>query len=431
MQPELGILADDLTGATDTGLQFAKRGRRTYVSLDWSTSPECDVLVFDVDSRARPAADARRRTLQATRRLRDAGIRRFYKKIDSTGRGNLGAEIEAMLDVLGTPVALICPAFPPLGRVVRQGAIHVRGVPLDQTEFARDPRWPATTSSIEEILRRQTSLPVDHLSLDEVRRGPGYLAGRLVELSNQRARLIVADAETTIDLRCLVEAARELDAHVLPVGSAGLAEWLDVSVARPARAPREVTLGHDPILVVAGTMNRSGIAQVARLIGSGATLVHLSPDLCLEASETQAQGVATEVVRTLAASESNGAGIVLSLVDPRQELPDLGVIARRHGADLVEASARLIAALARVARLAMNDATPGALILTGGDTARAVCVALGARGLDVQREAAPGIPISLLDDGRWDGLPVVTKAGGFGELDTLVQVVNVLRELRR
>src|SRR5579862_6379720 len=119
MRPELGILADDLTGATDTGLQFAKCGRRTSVCLTWPANPACDVLVYDADSRNRPVADARERAQAATRSLLGAGAKRLYKKIDSTGRGNLGAEIEAMLRVSSASSALVCPSFPQLGRTVK------------------------------------------------------------------------------------------------------------------------------------------------------------------------------------------------------------------------------------------------------------------------------------------------------------------------
>src|ERR1700730_13684625 len=97
IRPELGSLADDLTGATDTGLQFAKRGRRTCVSLIWPVRTSCDVLVVDQDSRSRSATEARDRAFSAARALRSGGIAILYKKIDSTGRGNLGAEIDGTL----------------------------------------------------------------------------------------------------------------------------------------------------------------------------------------------------------------------------------------------------------------------------------------------------------------------------------------------
>ena len=427
MQPELGILADDLTGATDTGLQFAKSGWRTHVSLNWSVSSACDVLVLDTDSRARPMPEARKRVFVATQKLRAAGVERFYKKIDSTVRGNLGAEIEATLEALDAPLALICPAFPQLGRTVRDGVILVRGLPLEQTEFAQDPLWPATTASIEDILRRQTSLEIASLALIEVRRGPAHLRNRLKELVGEGVRLVIADAESAIDLRCLIEAVRQSHDPILPVGSAGLAEWLVSSLSRPARVPGEVSLSRDPILVIAGTMNRLGLVQVARLVESGARLIRVSPEAALNEPEKVARTTAEEVRQ----QDRDGGCIVLALADPTANPPDLGLIARERGLGLAQATERLVNVLGQVTSLATDAVTPAVLILTGGDTARAVCTALGANGLDVYREAAPGIPISLLDGGRWDGLPVVTKAGGFGGPDTLVQVVKLLQEMRR
>src|SRR5438477_12601345 len=128
MLAELAILADDLTGATDTGLQFAKSGHRTCVSLAWPVTAARDVLVVDLNSRSRSASEARERAASASRSIRSGGTCRFYKKMDSTGRGNVGAEIEGMLDDCPGVGAVICPAFPPLGRTVRDGLIYVGGV---------------------------------------------------------------------------------------------------------------------------------------------------------------------------------------------------------------------------------------------------------------------------------------------------------------
>ncbi len=427
MHPELGILADDLTGATDSGLQFAKCGWRTHVSLTGSGSVACDVLVFDSDSRSLAPSDARERVRAATRRLRDSGTQRFYKKIDSTARGNLGAEIEAMLEALGLPGALICPAFPRLGRTIREGNVMVHGVPLDRSEFANDPLWPATTASLTEILRRQTSLPIAQLRADDVRRGPAHVRSRLADLLRDGVRLIVGDGESPIDLRCLVEAARQSEGRILPVGSAGLAEWLVGSLARPARPPREIHLSHEPILLVAGTVNRTGLAQLARLVESGVKLVRLSPADALRDLERAAGKAAAELTREF----RDGGCLALALVDPTSEATDLGAVAAQGGLEIGPATDRLVRALGSATGLTLASVSPAALILTGGDTARSVCASLGANGLDVHREAAPGIPICLLEGGRWDGLPVVTKAGGFGTVDTLTRVVKQLEEMRR
>jgi D-threonate/D-erythronate kinase len=426
LTPELGILADDLTGATDTGLQFAKYGRRTCVSLTWPVSVACDVLVVDLDSRGRSADDARDRAASASRSILAGGTRRLYQKIDSTGRGNLGAEIEGTLREYPVAGALVCPAFPELRRTVRDGQILVDGVPLDQTEFADDPLWPATTASLEAIIRRQCDWAIVTLGLADIRQGPTALRRSLRDQLRQGTRIVVADAETTADLRALAEALREFDARVLPVGSAGLAASLADSLERPVREARSLFLASGPRLVVAGTMNRVGLRQLARLVDAGSAFAALDLERALDDPLGAGDGITNEVIRHLWTAGC----VVVSLVDPRGAPPD--VRAAMESRDLTPAvvTERLVQGLARAAARAMDAVAPSALILTGGDTARAVCAALGAQALEISREAAPGVPISHFQGGRWDGLPVVTKAGGFGEPDTLVRVIQVLEAMR-
>jgi uncharacterized protein YgbK (DUF1537 family) len=426
LTPELGILADDLTGATDTGLQFAKSGRRTCVSLAWPASAAGDVVVVDLDSRGRAGGEARERAASATRWILSTGARRLYQKIDSTGRGNLGAEIEGTLDEYAVVGALVCPAFPALRRTVRDGQILVDGFPLDQTEFAADPLWPATTSSIEKIIRRQSDAPIGVVGLTDVRRGPALLRASLREMYRRGARIVIADAETPADLRGLTQALRQLDVRVLPVGSAGMAEWLADWFERPARELRPLYLTSGPRLVVAGTMHRMGRRQLGRLVDVGAALVALDLERTLDDPRGAGDAVVGEVVRHLWTAGC----VVVSLVDPRGGVPDLQSAMDSRQLTPALVTERLVEGLARAAAGAMDAVAPAALVLTGGDTARAVCAAIGAQALEISREAAPGVPISLFQGGRWDGLPVVTKAGGFGDPDTLVRVIQVLEAMR-
>lgn len=425
-RPELGVLADDLTGATDTGLQFAKCGHRTCVCLAWPAAPSCDVLVFDLDSRHLSASEARLRSAEAARALAAAGVRRFYKKIDSTARGNLGAEIEGALEATGLAQALICPAFPKLDRTVRDGQVLVRGVPLPQTEFSQDPIWPATTASLEEILRRQTDTPIARIGLAEVRRGPAAVRALLAEHFRRGKRLVVADSEVDLDLRCLVEAARQSEQGVLSVGSAGLAEWLVGLLNHATHLRRGQVVGKGATLIVSGTINRTGVAQLTRLIEQGAALTVLPIDAVLAESLAATEVATRKVVDQLRL----GGCVVLSLTNPRRPLPEVGRVATDHHLSPNELNARLVRGLAAVTEKAIEAVLPAALVVTGGDTARAVTNALGSQALEVEREAAPGVPICVLQGGRWDGLVVVTKAGGFGEPDTLLRVVRQLEEQR-
>jgi uncharacterized protein YgbK (DUF1537 family) len=177
---------------------------------------------------------------------------------------------------------------------------------------------------------------------------------------------VIVDVETPEDLRRVADAAQGHPEWLL-VGSAGLARQLAAPVL-PARVSRSV----GTLLVVAGSPAAPTRAQLRRL----------------EAGEDV---------------------VVLSTAPTAER-------------DLGEAAASLAADVATWA----ERNRPRAVVLTGGATARAVCGRLGVQALRISGELAPGIPVGTLKGGAWDGVTVVTKAGGFGGPDTLVDVVRAL-----
>ena len=141
------IIADDLTGAGDAGVQFAAAGLRTRTLRDdWT--PEslagAEVVVVDTASRGLAAEQAYRRVAAAAARLQAAATQVVYKKIDSTLRGPLGAEIDAVLDACGLNLALVCPAYPANGRTLQDGVLLVGGIPVAETPAAADPHGAGT-----------------------------------------------------------------------------------------------------------------------------------------------------------------------------------------------------------------------------------------------------------------------------------------------
>ncbi|MBX6771019.1 MAG: four-carbon acid sugar kinase family protein [Chloroflexi bacterium] len=427
MQLDLAILADDLTGAADTGLQLAKRGYRTRVSFAVPAPADADVLVIDTDSRICPAPEAARRVAAAARWLRTVEPRYVYKKIDSTGRGNLGAEIEAALGALGVSRALICPAFPAVGRTVRDGRILIHGVSLDRTEFADDPLWPAATASIADLLRAQTDSTTACLPLAIIRQGCEAGRAWLARAQQDGVRLVIADAETDADLRCLAVLARAAGPDLLPVGSAGLAAWLMPDRDCTAAPLRPITLAAGPILIVVGTLNRRGVEQVRYIVERGACYVQLN----LEHLRASPDGAIAETARDLRTRLDQADRVVLGLVDRLDGSFDARRLVQTWGADPIEIARRLVAALGQVTRRAIEERPPAALVLTGGDTARAVVLALGAGGIEICEEVAPGVPAGIIEQGLWNGLPLVTKAGGFGPPEALAVVLERLEERRR
>jgi 4-hydroxythreonine-4-phosphate dehydrogenase len=140
---DVAIIADDLTGACDTGIAFAVAGLPTFVAFGGGDPPPAQIVAVDTDTRRMNRAAAVERVRAAARRAYRDGARTIYKKIDSTLRGHVAAETAALLEgaaAEGQRGALVvaAPAFPPLGRTTRGGRVYVRGTPLEETEVWRD-----------------------------------------------------------------------------------------------------------------------------------------------------------------------------------------------------------------------------------------------------------------------------------------------------
>jgi 4-phospho-D-threonate 3-dehydrogenase / 4-phospho-D-erythronate 3-dehydrogenase len=378
---QLTILADDLSGAADCGLQAARHGLRSVVSLGAPGSaagPDAAVVAWDLDTRACRAGVAYERTLAAARDL-PSGTR-LYLKLDSTLRGNLGAAIDAGLDGTGAAVAIVAPAFPQLGRTTVAGRHRVAG--------------ETGSADLAGLLRRQSRHAVAHLSVEQIRAGA---AAAVDELAGHGPWLIACDCEDDGDLDRLAVALLERPGGVVWAGSAGLAGALvralvDSDGVPPARLP----VASGPLLVVAGSPAPETAVQVAELMAGGS----------VGAVAVSAAPAQDELARAASAvGELLGAG--------RDAL-----LHATSGADQDVART-----LGEIARAAAALAAPGGLVLTGGETARSVCEALGIGAIELLEELEAGIPIGRAAPG---GLPIVTKAGGFGGPGSLVHACATL-----
>ena len=158
---QLVIIADDFTGALDTGVQFVNRGAATCVltgaSCDFSRVDEAvQVLVVNAESRHLSVSEAYNVVFRIAKTAEAAGIPYIYKKTDSALRGNIGCELNAVMDASGEACLIFAPAFPQMGRVTRRGIHYIDGVPVADSVFGKDPFEPVTESSVREIVRKQS-----------------------------------------------------------------------------------------------------------------------------------------------------------------------------------------------------------------------------------------------------------------------------------
>ena len=266
MPVRLGVIADDLTGANDTGVQFARQGARTIVPLDWhdltSLGRHADVLVLSTNSRGLPTGAAAQRAKLAAQALRKARVAAIYKKIDSTFRGSVGAELDAILDIYPARLTILAPSFPPAGRAVINGTLTVDGIPVHRTAIGRDPVAPVRQSHLPTLLQAQSRRSIHHLPLAILRARWPRAARAIQSWQPADGGLVVADAATAADLRRLARLIAQEGLLGVAAGSAGLAAALSLALPWRRRRLRRLSSVEHPILLVVGSPNPTSLAQV-------------------------------------------------------------------------------------------------------------------------------------------------------------------------
>ena len=416
----LAIIADDLTGAMDTGVHFLAQQSRPLLQiadgtpLRLTSPPGEDVLVLDTETRHLNAREAYDRVKVVASELVAAGYLPFFKKIDSTYRGNVGTEIDAMMDVLRFPAAAVISAVPRAGRTVQNGMCLVRGVPLHESESGADRLSPHVTSSTQEIIGSQSarnSVLIDH-TVTSIH--PPELAAQLAHHIQIGAEILLFDATTDHEIRQIVKALRLVPEPLLLVGAAGLAEAL--AGADSAVHP-DGLLGEGPALFVSGSLMRTTADQADQLAGHTDRIgsIALRPDAVVNAPANEANRIVENAV-DLAQS---GRHILLRTTNghPDSEPPGLAPI---DAGDIERF-------IGRIARRIVESSTVGTLVLSGGSTAVAVMEALGVTDLRIIAEVESGLPVcdaQIRGSGR--RYRIVTKAGGFGKIDSYETIMEMM-----
>ncbi|MEB3287086.1 MAG: four-carbon acid sugar kinase family protein [Vampirovibrionales bacterium] len=456
----IGIVADDMTGASDTALQFFLAGLPTHVLLDLNTleervssglsiNPQTEnhVWSLNADSRHLEKGAADKAIRKAVSILRDQyGVENFYKKMDSTLRGHIAAECLAMLDELDADCAVVVPAFPQEGRRTVGGYQLVRGMPVERTQVVRDPLFPVRQSHIPTLLGQATTPEiVGHISLSTVLHGAGPILVALSELIQDGKKLVVIDATSNEDLEQIALAIDKIrnkaqqQYHVLPCGSAGLAQaltklWADKFLPdsgdseRAAKNKHPLTFVPSPLLIVAGSSTDTTRQQVLQLIENYAYYAQGSNLSVFQLTSEQLLGLVplTELMTqiNLSLDEENSTVVLASALKEDQYARTL-LLAKEHEIPEKQASRMVQETLAKVAASVINQSQNQVkLVLTGGETASKVCQALHSQTLKLLDEAQPSVPVCLDDKGHW----IITKSGNFGEPMLLAKLVRFVKD---
>jgi uncharacterized protein YgbK (DUF1537 family) len=401
---KLLIIADDLTGAMDSGVQLAKQGVSTVVvprPENMDRQWDCETMVVNTDTRHAHHEAASEAVRLAVANGRKHGARCFYKKVDSTLRGNIGSELEALLRASGEQRLVFVPAFPRQGRTTRGGRQYAHGVELQHTEYAGDPLNPIRTSDVGERIREQSTLPVHNITAAEL-----ASAGL-----NARDGIYVVDCTSDRGLQQICKALRARSWRTALAGSAGFAECL-ADLLELATGPPPDTRFEWPwrMLVVNGSLNPAAARQILRAQECGFEIVRIEPELLADtALSTKWDGIVAKVQARMHGH------VILTTTAPAAP-PSYA------------ASWNMADKLGQLAARVIGQAGFAVLMVIGGDTLAGVTRALQCRSIIPLTEMLPGVALSKCT-GQSGEIFLISKAGGFCSDDVLPVICEWLRRV--
>ena len=411
MKTNLLILADDLTGALDTGVQFAKAG----IDVEVFISPELvktscnntpDVLVINLNTRHASPEEARAAVTNITKTFNNYS--HYYKKTDSCLRGNIGAELEALMNAAGNTRLPFVPAFPGLKRTTKNGFQYLDGELIHKSSMANDPLNPITESFIPAIIAKQSSVPVSLV--------PQTFA---IPEPAQTSEILVFDGETFDDLKKTAKLLWENNMLRISAGCAGFAHALMETLPFD-KNPQEVVVnpsGNLPILIISGSLHPVSIDQIKTARDNRISGFYFSDE---------------KVVSQPQRLESKEAEALLQ--DCTKTLLEKGVCILGTEASFGKAqtinnggSENIPSILGEMTRQIIDKTQSLHLVVFGGDTLQGIMKAMQYNVIKPLKEFKSGIVLARAQGQTGEGF-LLTKAGAFGEKDIVSSIVEYLKQ---
>ncbi len=404
------VVADDLTGALDTGVQFSKNGYLTRVEIESVfLEDDVDVVVLDSETRHLDPKDAYHKVLILIRisNIKDiyGKLNYVYKKTDSTLRGNIGVEFKAIMEVFNSPIFFI-PAYPEQGRITKDGIQYVDGVPISESAFAQDPLNPIKTSYIPDIIREQADIKTFVVTKD---RYESILDGYL------EFGVYIFDAETREDLEKIGLMLKEENLLQCTAGCAGFAETLvRLMGSKKEKTLPKIDLKAQPLIVICGSINERSLKQIEYIKKRRKVLdVVLTPEVVFKKkrfflSDSSLRNCEVVVIRTV--EKASDVKIYEEYAKANSiTLEDLSSIVAKRLGDIGHKLLR---------RLIERTNT---LVVFGGDTLLSTTEKMGISHLFPILEIDKGTVLSSMED-----IFFISKAGGFGEEDVIEKILNLI-----
>ncbi|MBP1934366.1 four-carbon acid sugar kinase family protein [Ammoniphilus resinae] len=425
----LAMIADDLTGANDSGVQLARFGLHTSVLFhpDEEALGKNEAVVLDTDSRSLPPDEAYQKVKEASQLIKEKKFDVIFKKIDSTLRGNLGTEIDAIYDVFQPDLVVIAPAYPKNGRQTMDGIHYLNQQKVSETEIAKDPKTPVRESYIPTLLEGQTKHRVGLITLEDLDIGLDAVLTKLQDLKQQGISYVVFDAKEEDDLRRLAGFVLQSNYSVCWVGSAGLANHLpDIYGLQMKKQVVEIPRDGKPVLLVVGSVSGVSRKQLDLVLEQpGIKGIAVQSSAVVSSSEDKRVEIGKAYDQAVNDLNASARCLAIYSSGTPEDIRQAQQVGKQHGFDEREVSNLISQALGEVAAKLLEVFQIKGLVLTGGDTAKQVCNQLGITGFKLIDEVEIGIPLGKTVGKR--ELYAITKAGAFGTERSLLHSIKKLQ----
>lgn len=428
----VGIIADDLTGANDTALQFKKCNAKTKILLDYSIPPENDlnteIWAISTESRNISAEEAETRMLETIQNLnKNLNLEYFYKKIDSTLRGNIARETLTMVRTLNYDASIVIPAFPSEGRITVGGYHLSKGTPIGRTEMARDPHSPITESYVPALFKNQLKENeqhlIGHIGLKTIMNGAGPILMKINELIKDGKKIIIADSASVTDIEQVVLAIDKSSYKILPAGTAATGSilaklWLpEVDIIEDKE---QVIIPKMPNLIISGSATQINSNQIEQLDKTyDFDNIHTLPLTV----EMVLNGINDDFVNDIVSQLSSGDTVVIhssKLLENFDGFSDDSLRGELSRANLASKITDYLAVLTK----AITDKIKVLLITLGGETSYKCCNEILSKELIMKDEVAPAIALCVDYKNQW----IITKSGNLGNSKTLIEILKYIEK---
>ena len=442
---KLLILADDFTGAMDTGVQLSKAHIQTLVfsklpdRKEKENLPFCQVLVLHTNLRHEAPSQAYQVISDLLAAYYEPGVS-VYMKTDSALRGNISATLAAAVDTLHMPLHFI-PAFPDADRTVKNGIVYISGMLLEDSVFRNDPRSPMTESDLMKIVTKD--YPLSCRLISSTSSGFTALREEFSTISKSGVsesdvcesaafdrlspQLYLYDASTNDDLASIGAFLKEQNALTLTAGCAGFAAQFPNYLDFPREAPYTPdTPG--PLLFLSGSANAITFRQLAKAKEMGYPLLPMKP--YLEASikgDLFCKELEDKLVENAITFLREGKSVILATAQDAATLLDFpALMAFAESEEAIHAA--ISDCSCRLVRRILEAVDISCLTVFGGDTVAGILDELGCSYVYAKGEIDTGVPLCQLTyrlspERPAKTLHLVTKSGGLG-CETIVKSID-------